>query len=647
MTINNNILSYLSGYSTDILKINRLVVSTFCGINSIQIKKNKKIKDLIISKNDTEEYQAFLQLKEEFKKTNQPFSFEELIELFEFVISPSDKLVNGAVYTPKNIRDFIVSNSIKADSDILNSTACDISCGCGGFLYEYALKLNQKGKCYKDIIEQNLYGIDIMGYSIDRSKILLSLLAISNGEDISEFKFNFFIGDSLEFDWYTNSKTIELNKGFDYIFGNPPYVGSSNLDTKTKDLMKNWSVSLTGKLDLYIPFFQIGLNWLKEGGTLGYITVNNFYRSLNGRALRKYFSENEFQFNFIDFGSDQVFKGRLTYTCICEITKKKGHINYINTLSNNINNLRDEDYVNIEYKNIDDFNGWILDEYKIQININKLENSGEKLIDLFEIRNGFATLRNKIYLFTPVGEDENFYFMEKNSKRYRIEKDICRDAIKPNILKSEEDIINYNEKLIFPYQIIIDNLLFAGNSNVVNIIPENDFRNNYPNTYNYLLSFKNELKKRDKGKRDYETWYAYGRSQALNIIGQKLFFPYISDKPYFIYSNNENLLFYNGYAIISNSEEELKFIQKIMTSQVFWYYIKNSSKPYANNYFALAKNYVKNFSIPNFSAEEKRRFMNLKSEKSITKFLEKKYNISISDKHHIKHDIEDTLVVAE
>ena len=33
---------------------------------------------------------------------------EELIKLFEFVISPADKEVNGAVYTPEFIRNYIV-----------------------------------------------------------------------------------------------------------------------------------------------------------------------------------------------------------------------------------------------------------------------------------------------------------------------------------------------------------------------------------------------------------------------------------------------------------------------------------------------------------------------------------------------------------
>lgn len=625
--MNQNILKYLRHYSSNIRDINRLLVSSYVKVNSIQGVSNELIRSYSINQNEEiDELNKFLEL---FK--NRSFTLEELIEFFEFVISPSDKIVNGAVYTPKYIRDYIVSGSIENYNNLEDLTACDIACGCGGFLFEYALKVNRKtGKKFIQIIEENLYGIDITAYSIERTKILLTLLALSQGEDQEKIKFNLFIGDSLEFDWFKNSKEIEANRGFNFVFSNPPYVGSSNLEEQTKALMKNWSVASTGKLDLYIPFFEIGLKWLSENGTLGYITVNNFYRSLNGRALRKYFSKNNFQFKLIDFGSEQVFKSRLTYTCICLISKREGNLNYTSSTPEIINTITENDFLKFEYSELNDFNGWQLDDARTKLNLNRLENSGEKLGELFNIRNGFATLRNKIYLFTPLRQDDDFYYFEKDSTECIVEREICKDAVKPNILKTEADLDTYNEKIIFPYIIIDennDNLFQNAQNRRVKVFSENHFQENYPQTYSYLNNYKDELSKRDKGKKKYETWFAYGRSQALNISGLKLFFPYISNAPYFIYTNNEDLLFYNGYALVSENEEDLLFIKKLLETDVFWYYIKHTSKPYTNEYFALAKNYIKNFSIPEFTDREKRYFMNLTKKSAINKFLLRKYNI--------------------
>ena len=70
---------------------------------------------------------------------------EKLIELFEFVISPSDRIINGAIYTPSEIRDYIVQQTFRNNANILNEvTIADISCGCSGFLYTASKELKRR-----------------------------------------------------------------------------------------------------------------------------------------------------------------------------------------------------------------------------------------------------------------------------------------------------------------------------------------------------------------------------------------------------------------------------------------------------------------------------------------------------------------------
>ncbi|WP_429382133.1 Eco57I restriction-modification methylase domain-containing protein [Mucilaginibacter sp. UYCu711] len=68
-----------------------------------------------------------------------------------------------------------------------------------------------------------------------------------------------------------------------------------------------------------MPFFQIGINALNPTGRLGYITVNTFIKSVNGRALRQYFQDEALDLTIINFGGEQVFAERNTYTRICII----------------------------------------------------------------------------------------------------------------------------------------------------------------------------------------------------------------------------------------------------------------------------------------------------------------------------------------
>ncbi len=241
---------------------------------------------------------------------------------------------------------------------------------------------------------------------------------------------------------------------------------------------------------------------------------------------------------------------------------------------------------------------------------------------LFDIKNGFATLKNEVYLLTPIRETKKYFIIKDDGVERRIEKSICRKAIKPNILKEDADIDKELEYIIFPYRISTDNRVI--------LIDEDRMRIDFPYALDYLKQKFKVLKKRDKESRTYASWYAFGRTQALNIVGKKLLFPYLADKPYFVLSEDETLLFYNGYAIVSDSSRKLKVLRRILQSSVFWYYIKHTSKPYGGNYFALAKNYVKNFGIPKLSKTEEDIILSLKEE-DLNFHIENLYGVNLNN----------------
>ena len=603
-------------YKTD--EINRLLVSTFIYSNNIEVRNNNLIKELLLNGNDA----AVCSLSKLVIDTYQEFSIELLIELFEFVISPAEKEVNGAVYTPKNIRDFIVQESFNKFpmKDWESLMVADISCGCGGFFISVAEYIKSHTNTDYSKIYKHLYGVDIEEYSIERTKILLTLYAIQNGEDIKDFTFNLFCGNSLNFDW-TTIPAYNLNNGFDIVIGNPPYVGASKITDESRQYLSRWSVTKTGKTDLYIPFFQIALECLKKGGVLGYITVNNFYRSVNGRAFRSYMSANEYSFKIIDFGSEQVFRGRSTYTCICFINKQKGIVSYCKASSKSLDRIKNDSYCYLDYKNLDHEKGWLLQDDSIALNIRKIESTGKPLGKTFDIKNGFATLKNDVFILTVINEDTEFYYSQnKLGEIFKIEKDICRNVIKPNTLKSEKEISNKIERLLFPYSVL---------NGTVKVMEEDVLKGQYPYAYKYLLHNRHVLSQRDKGKREYEQWFAFGRTQAINISGYKLLFPYIAEYPYFVISEDKDLLFYNGYAIVCDDLQKLKVLQKILRSEVFWYYIKHTSKPYGSDYFALAKNYVKNFGLIKLSVEQEEKILSLKSDVEINNYVKELYELNL------------------
>lgn len=587
MALSKSFFNFLHKYNTSTDEINSLIVSNYLVSSKIEKVNNTLINGLFKT---SETLSDFLLI-------GSITTFEDLIEAFEFVISPSDKILNGAVYTPKYIRDFIVEKCLEGKTDSLNIIRVgDISCGCGGFLLTAGEYLKARtDRSYYSIFSENIFGVDIEKYSVERTEILLSLLAISNGEDRLNFKFNLYQGNSLNFNWRATNSIIGLSNGFDIIIGNPPYVCSRNMDMQTLEILKNIEVSSSGHPDLYIPFFQIGIENLNNTGVLGYITVNTFIKSVNGRALRKYFSEHEVNLKIINFGGEQLFKDRNTYTCVCFISLSNPLISYIRTNSKNLNILQfNDDLKTYTYNELNHFNGWnLVNDVDTSHFITQIEKVGKPFGKLYETRNGIATLKNHVYKFKPLREDTKYYYFLKGSEEYLIEKSICRNIVNANKIKQQSDIQKITEKIIFPYD------------RDLKIISEQIFNKNYPYAYKYLLDMKNVLKTRDKGKGwSYEEWFAYGRRQSLDINKNKLFFAHISKKPQFVLCEDKDLLFYNGIAVISHSPKELLILKRILESETFFKYVQLTAKDYSSGYLSLSRNYIKNFGVIQLSEEQ-------------------------------------------
>ena len=610
-----NAFKYLSQYSTTPKDVDRLIISAFLEINKLELKKNKLLKSYSISRKSEAEYSSLLEFVSAIYVDTKVFGFEELIELFEFVISPADRIINGAIYTPQNIRSFIVAEAFKKINTIDNSIKIsDIAMGCGGFLFNASIEFkNRTSNTYSEIFRNHIFGLDIQEYSVNRTKLLLSLLALQSGEDIEEFQFNLHQGDSLDFDW---TIVIENFNGFSIILGNPPYVCARNLDKETKEKLKNWEVCQSGNSDLYIPFFQIAIENLAEFGTLGFITMNSFFKSLNGRALRDYFLRKELAISIIDFGSEQVFKSKNTYTCICFIeNKEQQFISYTEAETKKLTGKLS--FKKVKYKILDSKKGWNLKDNKT---ISKIESTGIPFGQLYQTRHGIATLKNDIYIFRPVDEDENFFYLQ-NGSLYKIEKGICKDIVNSNKLSREVSLNTLKEKVIFPYD----------QQEKPKLLDEKFMKESFPEAYKYLQNKRKILAERDKGKGNYENWFAFGRTQSLEKIKNKMFFPKYSDRtPNFIINSDDDLLFYNGLAVVGSSETEMEIIKKIMESSIFWYYIKTTSKPYSSDYYSLNGNYIKNFGVCELTERERKFLIEETDQNVLNEFFEDKYELKLS-----------------
>ncbi len=598
------IFRFLKNLPTEVSYINSLFVSAFIKLNGLSVGRYSFLSKYILSHNNILE--SFLKVVGD----SGAFKLEQLVRLFEFVISPSDRIVNGAIYTPNTIRNSIIVQCMDhfSNEQLKDIKVCDISCGCGGFLMNVAEFIHARtGKSFKDIYKDNIFGIDIQEYSVERTKILLSLLAIVYGEN-DNLKFNLLMADTLD---YHSEKWNQTFTSFDVIVGNPPYVCSRHVSEETKKKMLQYDVSRSGHPDLYIPFFQIADEMLKNDGVMGYITMNSFIRSLNGRKLREYFSSQNKAISIVDFRGHQVFIKKSTYTCLFFLNKGRfsNEVRYLAN-ENGILNLPFS-YKSIPYSLLDDKKGWTLNDNATTM---RIESVGVPIGQYCSSRHGLATLNNKTYIFRPISEDDTYYYLESEDNIYPVEKSICKDVVNSNKLNSTVCFDNLMEKIIYPY--------YLTKEGKVHIIDEITMQHNYPKAYFYLLSKRTVLSKRDKGNRLYPVWYAYGRTQSLQLPRYKLFFPKFANRSIrCVLCDNPDLLLYNGLAFVSDTKLKLLIVQKVIESSIFWNYLVKNAKPYSSDYYSLSGNDVKNFGVPYFTKEEIHTLLSFKSREKLDEWL--------------------------
>ncbi len=612
-------LSYITrNVPADERTVNRLFVSAFIESNGMVPPKSVFLSQYCIGKGDAD-YEDFQNVREHIRdEYGSKISLEILVKLFEFVISPADRIVTGAVYTPKDVRRTILQKVLgdKSEENIWNIRIADISCGCGGFLMDAAQWIHHKtGKKYLEIFGENVYGIDIQEYSIERTRVLLSLLALTEGED-EDFEFNLLCRDTLDFrcgDWNP------LFIGFDIIVGNPPYVCSRNLSEETHAKLSAYEVCSSGHPDLYIPFFQIAFEMLNDAGRLGYITMNTFLRSVNGRAIRNYFSRNRCSISIVDFRGYQVFDSKNTYTCLFYLDKQETAEN-IHYAVNEQGDLTDNGhYTAVPFEALDDEKGWTLNNFD---ETTAIEAVGIQIKDYCSSRHGIATLSNDIYIFKPVAENEEYFYIDQEGTKFPIERGICRDIVNPNRLNAIGDLDLLIEKVIFPYRI--------ENGRAFVYTPD-EMRRLFPNALAYLEAKKNVLTNRDKGKTcTYPQWYAFGRTQSLVMPRYKLFFPKFANKPLrCVICDDPDMMLYNGLAFVSPNEKKLRILKAVIESNLFWGYIQANAKPYASGYYSLSGVDIKHFGIPEFTSVEEDELLTMNDRMGIERWLRVRYGLTV------------------
>ena len=220
----------------------------------------------------------------------------------------------GQYFTPKSIRELLISKLPKKD----NADILDPACGSGEFLLS----------CKKYFKNPILYGFDI-----DKKLINISSKLVKNAS-IKNFDF----------------LNIDINKKkYDYIIGNPPYFELK----LNEEIKKKYFDIIKGRVNIFSLFIKTGLDLLKDGGYLAYVVPPSMNNGAYFSKLREYIIKNSsLEYLHIIDGADNFhLANQKVMLIILKKTNSKKSSKYIFKKNRITIFTEDKKFLNKAYKN--------------------------------------------------------------------------------------------------------------------------------------------------------------------------------------------------------------------------------------------------------------------------------------------------------
>jgi SAM-dependent methyltransferase len=486
------------------------------------------------------------------------------------------KKLYGQVYTPSFIVTKILDEVGFTSTDVLGKKVLDPACGDGRFLIEIVKRIVNMSPL--EDLEKNLscvYGWDIDENAVEECKRNLDCIVQPLGICI---EWNITVKNALYQLPHLGLLSTEAPEFFDFIVGNPPYIRIQLLkETERKFIQRYYEFCNTGSTDVYMAFFELAYRLLSPDGVAGFITPNTFLYTETARNLRDFFARGGYIKKIFNYGEIQLFDDATTYSAITIFTKKlqKSFDYYVAVTKAEFKHRV------IEFKELLGQKYW-----RLYTDVHE-KVKGVRLGDICRIHVGITTLCDKAYIF-PIEsiDDKAVWANTKLRGKVKLEKAILKPIIKASKLKGSDDPIR--EYILFPYQKV---------DGKMKIIPEEVLAEKFPLAYQYLLSVKPELDRRDKNRPNPVAWYAFGRSQSLDAcFGKKIIFSPMNRKPNFILYENEECLVYSGYFI--KYDGDMQWLLERLNSAEMENFISFSSRNFRNGWRAYSKKVLEDFIVP-------------------------------------------------
>lgn len=466
----------------------------------------------------------------------------------------------------------------------------------------------EKDSQNKKILKKEIEELEnsLIRFTLETNGLISKLEEIEKGR--KERRKPYFLW-KLEF-----AKVFKENGGFDIVIGNPPYIGEGKkkevfIPVQNTEFGKKYYI---GKMDFWYFFTSLGIELLKNNGTLNYIAPNNWLTTFGGKKMRNHIMKETIIKEFIDFGDYMIFENADQQTMIFLLQKNKEIdemiIKYSKIMDKNVVNLKD--FLNrIENLSYSYYMSCLeRKKYTENDNITFLNNNIGKIIkklnlenslklEAEEITNGIhphhAEVTKKMLpiLGTNFKTGEGIFVLKKEELKNMVlteqEKELLRPLYESNLLRKYTSI-SENQKFI-----IYTDSSFKDKNKMLN----------YPNLKKHLDKFNKVITSDNK---------PYGLHRARKeefFIENKIVSLRKTAIPIFTYMNKESYFMAEFY-IIKTKRIDMKYLTGLLNSKLIAFWLKYMGKMQGSNY-QVDKEPLMNIPIKKAISEIENQIINL------------------------------------
>ena len=198
---------------------------------------------------------------------------------------------HGEVFTRRWVVDLILDLAgYTADIDLVGRTVLEPSCGGGAFVGPIVERLlasmTAHGYTFEKL-EGSLLAFDLLEHNVDISRKSAEAALLGSGCAPK-------LAEKLATSWIRQADFLldDIEEfSADFVVGNPPYIRLEDVPTQISDEYRRRWPTMRGRSDIYVGFYERGLDLLKPDGRLAFICADRWMRNQYGADLRKLVSQ--------------------------------------------------------------------------------------------------------------------------------------------------------------------------------------------------------------------------------------------------------------------------------------------------------------------------------------------------------------------